>query len=634
VPSGPKTERDFRGVRHWAGAPVRLLASLKLSIVLLVLPAAAVGYGIFLEGAEGPESAQWYVYGRGWFIGLLGVLAANIAAATLTRLPRHWSQAGLAIARVGLLVLLAGFILTLTRGIDGRLILRRNETAKTVMLPHRSQLTLLSRRGSDVQSTELCFSPGPADWRSDEPLHFGEVDGATVKVLRFYRHARYQAEWAADEAGIGTPAIEVAVSDPQGGWPGERRWVPALPGSPPVAEGPNLSIQQASVPSFRDDFLKPPPVKPGSRGILSVHYKDRVYPVPVDGNTGKQVPVGDSGVTVEIIEYFANAISTGEQFNSEGSEPKNPMLRLLVHAPGQKKPIPEIAYANQPMVNYQSIRKQACPVKFWYHHPAASAASGAEFLQTPDRKLYCRVGAGGAYQPRGEVKPGDRITVSDGRQISLLGYIPHARQQGTFAPVELAPDETAEAEAAALMELTTADRSEQFWLGRNDAQLGVRRLLTPGGPRIVMFGYERYPLGFSVKLADFHRDTKPNAPGGAWCVSHVYLSEGTEDADVVSANNPLREISTNNPLRCGTFTFHQSGVQQLAGNVELSLMRVTSDPGRPLKYLGGAMICVGLLVMLCVYVVVHRAMRSTSLPRRAAPSIEADGPPIRIGSGA
>ena len=45
---------------------------------------------MFLEAAKGRESAQWNVYRREWFIGLLGVLAANIAAVTVTR----WSGGG------------------------------------------------------------------------------------------------------------------------------------------------------------------------------------------------------------------------------------------------------------------------------------------------------------------------------------------------------------------------------------------------------------------------------------------------------------------------------------------------------------------------------------------------------------
>ena len=130
------------------------------------------------------------------------------------------------------------------------------------------------------------------------------------------------------------------------------------------------------------------------------------------------------------------------------------------------------------------------------------------------------------------------------------------------------------------MELTTAGKSEQFWLQRNDAQLGVRKFLQGSGiPLVVMFGYERRPLGFSVKLVDFHRDTNPASSGDPLCVSQVNLSEGTKNPDVTAANSPFRVISTNRPLRYGAFTFYQSGSLQLPGKADLSVLRVTSDPG-------------------------------------------------------
>ena len=98
----------------------------------------------------------------------------------------------------------------------------------------------------------------------------------------------------------------------------------------------NVSIAQASVPSLLGDFLQPPKVQAGSRGILSAHYKDRVDTFPVDGNTGKTLKLGDSGLTVEILEYYPNAKLKKDQFISEGNEPKNPMLRLRVRGQGRK----------------------------------------------------------------------------------------------------------------------------------------------------------------------------------------------------------------------------------------------------------------------------------------------------------
>ena len=115
------------------------------------------------------------------------------------------------------------------------------------------------------------------------------------------------------------------------------------------------------MPSLRDDFLQPPPVTPGSQGILSVHYQDRVYRIPVDGNIGKKVPVGDSGLTVEIVEYYPNAVLKKDQFASQGTEPKNPMLQLRVHPPDGKPPVAEIAYAYRPFVNYAGDQEAAVP---------------------------------------------------------------------------------------------------------------------------------------------------------------------------------------------------------------------------------------------------------------------------------
>ncbi len=442
-----------------SGAVVRCLGSLWLTAVLAIVLTAMLAVASFLEANQGREWAHWYVYGSGWYTGLLGLLAANIAAATVIRRPWRWRHRGLVIGPLGLLVLLGGLLQTSVRSIEGELVLRKGAAVSAVLLTHRSQLTLLTRHQDEVQSTELGFSPGPADWGSDEPLDFGRVDGMRIKVLRFYRHARLQTEWVADEIGLGQPAVQVAVSDAQGSGSKERWCVPILFGSPVAAGETGVSIHRAFAQSLREDFLHPPPVKPGTRGVLSVHYQNRIYPIPVDDNLGKKVPVGDSGLALEIADYYANALSEKGQFTSRGDEPKNPMLRLQVYPPGQEQPITEIAYAKMPFVNFASIKNQACPAEFWYHHPAATAMSGVEFLQTPDGKLHCRVGAGGKYQPRGEVKPGDRITVSADCQVTLLKYVPRARKVELFAPVELAAGQRTDAEAAALVELKTADGS-------------------------------------------------------------------------------------------------------------------------------------------------------------------------------
>ena len=254
--------------------------------------------------------------------GVAGGSCGEYRRHNLAPLCRPTIRPALLIGPIGLLILLGGCIQTLVQGIEGRLILWPGQTADSVTLPDRGQISLLSPRGEQVETAELGFTPGPLDWPGHRSLDFGKANGVGIKLLRFYRHALYEPVWVANEAGSGEPAIQLAVSDSRGRESRNLWLVPFLfDGIPLDDKELHFSIKQASVQSMRDDFLQPPAVQTGSRGILSVHYKDRVYPIPVDGNIGKMIPVGDSPLTVEIVEYYPNAKSQNDKFSSEGDEP-------------------------------------------------------------------------------------------------------------------------------------------------------------------------------------------------------------------------------------------------------------------------------------------------------------------------
>ena len=100
---------------HWRFGLVsiyRCLASLKLAVTLIVLLAAVLAAATFVEAAEGRDYARWYIYTRDWFVALLGMLGVNILAATLIRFPWKPRQFGFVVTHSGLLVLLAGSIVT------------------------------------------------------------------------------------------------------------------------------------------------------------------------------------------------------------------------------------------------------------------------------------------------------------------------------------------------------------------------------------------------------------------------------------------------------------------------------------------------------------------------------------------
>ena len=396
----------------------------------------------------------------------------------------------------------------------------------------------------------------------------------------------------ADESGHGDAVLRFALAD-SAGKPITEDWLTANRFGNSMFVGPSrFVLLPASSASMLKDFIEPPADNADKDGVLSMHYKDRMYRVTVRENVGQKLPVGESGISVEIVKYLANAKPGRKgQFTSRGDEPKNPLLELRVHLPDQDKPIRQIAFAKCPFLNLDGVHGWECPVKFWYHHSAVVPQPGAEFMQTPDGKLYCRVAVDGKYQLRGEVKEGDKVKTTARFDFSILKYIPHAREKVTYRPIELAPGETEGPEAAALVEVTAGGATQQVWLQRSDQQYGFQRLLTPEGPLLLTFGYEHRRLGFSLKLIDFSRGMNPGGMGDASFSSLVRVVDKAQEVD------EELDISMNQPLVHGKFAFYQSSFQDLPDGRQASVLNVAYDPGRLLKYLGCLMICLGIFIM-------------------------------------
>jgi hypothetical protein len=188
-----------------------VLASLPFAIVLLSLFAACLAGATLLESRYGAHIAQECVYRSWWFGLLLGLLAVNVLCAALKKWPWKRHQTGFLITHAGLLVLLAGGLLTSLFGIEGQMILidtadpdlqarvGLSNWADTIYLtgahqievyrlkkPQQLAMTRLARllraldRGEEMgEEARPCidrawtfnFMPSPFPWRSDEHLH-------------------------------------------------------------------------------------------------------------------------------------------------------------------------------------------------------------------------------------------------------------------------------------------------------------------------------------------------------------------------------------------------------------------------------------------------------------------------------
>jgi hypothetical protein len=94
------------------------LSSLQFAVVLISSLAIVLGVGTFVESAYGTEAVKFGVWDTWWFTLLNALLAVSIFCAAAIRYPWKRHQTGFVITHIGLLVLLAGCLLSQRGGID------------------------------------------------------------------------------------------------------------------------------------------------------------------------------------------------------------------------------------------------------------------------------------------------------------------------------------------------------------------------------------------------------------------------------------------------------------------------------------------------------------------------------------
>ncbi len=610
-------------LRALARQTLNWLASLKLAVMLLVGLAAVLAVATFLEVAKGPEYAQWHVYKSPWFMALVGLLALNILAAMLVRFPWRWRHAGFLLAHTGVLVLLAGALLSFIAGVEGQLSLEEGQSGDRLVMADRNQLTTAwAQHGKGLRSS-VVFEPGPADWPEGAALQLGSAGGLKLKVLKYYRHARTEEQWDEVPSSMGIPAVQVALTSADG-TPMVQQWFVADSFADEMFLGPvRLVFQRASAASMLEDFVNPPSAdkEKKSDGILSLHYEGQMYRIPVRENVGKKVAVGKSDIRVEIASYLPDARpDAAAHFTTASRKPNNPLLELKVYSPGKDKPLRQIAFAKNPLLNLDGIHGWNCPVKFWYHHPAVLPEAGTQFLQTPDGKLHYRVVAKGKVLSHGEVKEGSRIRATDQLGLLVVKYLPHARQKINFLPVSATDNDAAAPEPAVLVKMEAGGETGEVWLKRADPEYGYQEISTPEGPLAIAYGYETLPLGFSLKLVQFRHEMNPGMMGDASYTSSVRIIDKTHNV-----NRPA-EIVMNQPLVYGGYTFCQLSYGEAADGKPVSVLKVACDPGLLLKYLGCYITCFGVFVVFygrssCSFIVALARRCRAALSRKAGPTV-------------
>jgi len=105
------------------------LASLKLTVVLVLLLGVVLSAGTILESLRGTEAAR-AVYYAPWFFALQGLFALNVMAALWERWPRDRFRIGFLITHSSMFLILGGACVSTVANFDGRPTLWEGESAE------------------------------------------------------------------------------------------------------------------------------------------------------------------------------------------------------------------------------------------------------------------------------------------------------------------------------------------------------------------------------------------------------------------------------------------------------------------------------------------------------------------------
>ncbi|MFZ2640577.1 MAG: cytochrome c biogenesis protein ResB [Verrucomicrobiia bacterium] len=579
-----------------SGPLLRLLGSLKIAVVTLTALAVSLAWGTVYESLHGTPAAQRDFYQAGWFSALLGLLAVNVAAAALLRYPWKRQQTGLVVTHLGIIILLAGAMVGFRFGVDGHITLTEGASASTVVIDQES-LRVADPQGAILRRIEFDFENAPMPAGG---ARYRLGGGLELEVQQAHANTRESlvVERGASEAN---PAFHVKLtSATMGNAAAFDEWLlPRDPNRTEVGVGPAvLRVTEARTPQELAALTAPPPAtEPSGKGTLSVDVAGKHFEFKLDDVLGKRVPLGATGFTADVRDYFADFRLDSETHKpiSVSDQPNNPAVLMLVTGPETE--IRFFLFANHPGMNIARPAKgDGKNVSATYQSGAAARGAQLVLITGPGGQLrYTSNNGKGAFKT-GELKKDAAIeTGLADWMLQVLDFVPDAKLRMELQPALMLPGDARRSPALRVVLHKGSASSPPTWV-----RWGQPTPLTAGDTRVTLsYGWETHPLGFTVKLDKFRAKRYEGTDMPADFRSFITIED---NARGITAQ---REVWMNNPVTYPAdwfgvrgFKLSQASYREgQAGEPNETTLGVTWDPGWPLKFLGFWTLCAGMFIM-------------------------------------
>jgi hypothetical protein len=625
-------------------------ASLRFAVVLIALLAIVLGLGTFVESGFGTEAVKFGVWNTWWFTLLGALLAVSIFCAAAIRYPWKRHQTGFVITHIGLLVLLAGCLMSQRGGIDAQIPLLEGEQGSRAYEDSHHFSLRVRPAGRETDAAEIGpieFRSGPFNWseygtlRSWFPwglaprdvgvLH--DADGIRLEVLDFY----------ADSTAALAPGVKLRIGSDsfKGGAPGDRgMWMPVnlvwqpdpLRGGDPRHRanvgGGSVVFWKTAAQAEADAFLAgipDPSLGYGERGQLVLVADGTAHRFKVDDLMGKErFQIEGTDLFVEVADF----------------EPKLSAVRLRVRRGAEGRDEEMVVLSDLPEVTIHAPRAGVYGT-LWIERAAADAAermqgkarSRIDIVQakssTGHRLLYrlWQQPAATAAELPTDGSPVPAFAMPMGKlELRVDRFLPADKLEVATLPLPFSKDKPPSAKRrAAKVRLTVDGQVDEFWLAGLPIQpieeppSQAERHTVSGGFRDVTVTLvpDAIDIGFAVKLDNFERRLDPGTSQASHFSSIVeFLSKSgsalVKQPVTITMNAPidfsdpasgrsyrLFQESFMGPWLPGDELFERftKGWQHVPEKLEASVLTVNYDPGRGVKYLGSGLIVIGIFTM-------------------------------------
>lgn len=530
----------------------RQLGSLKAAVILIFSLAAVLAVGTLCESYYSRAYAYNLVYGAPWFGLLLLFLAVNILVAALLRLPYQKRLAGFYLSHLGLLVLLAGSLVTLIWGVDGTLTLPPGQWNNLVRLDEPVLYAQIDGSGSFHQIV-LPKTVFPKNLNSEFQL-----SGASLRLKRYIPYAKEQPYYE-DTPGRNAAGLEFTLFAPQVSTKGV---LSSPPSDYPETNtfGPLKTILLGTLP----EACKLPTAAPRQRWMLLTPENCFFFDEP----SAKGLELGPH-LKISGLDLLQHNLS----YRLETPDGPN----LLIPA-AAAWPLRESQAGNLPKSITPDFSK---PYRLY---------AAAEMFSTPTLIFYTQKNALQmlVVDPQKNSFETREVKISTTQVLPWMKLRLSVDRTGLglprrhFVPTSPAPGDKEHLSAVAF-----ETDGQLRWLASGMDLMRV----TSGSHAVDAFlGFKTIQLPWTFSLERFKMDRDPGTQNPASFESFVNLrTPGFQNVENA-------HVYMNNPLKKGKYTLYQASYFQVSEGQYGSVLQVNFDPGRWPKYIGSLIIVAGTIL--------------------------------------